>query len=62
MSAIVNFLKVVVRLGILPPLFMLEEILRLPASLLAHLNDAVYEATAMPCEDLFEEVDSECGG
>jgi hypothetical protein len=55
MHAITNFLKVVVRLGILPPLFMVEEILRLPANLLAHLNDALYEVTTLPCEDWYEE-------
>lgn len=58
MSAIANFLKVVVRLGILPLLFMLEEILRLPANMLACLNDALYEATAI--QDPAEEEDNEC--
>lgn len=59
MSVIVNFLKVIVRFGILPPLFMLEEILRLPANLLACLNDALYEVTALPPEDWAEEEDCE---
>lgn len=49
-----EFLKAVVRVSILPILFIVEDVLELPARTVGYITDALYEAT-VKCDEGCEE-------